>query len=486
MEELQNALTDKSLTISTLPEKGRCLFTARHFSPGEVILTDSPYVCVPNKNKESPEPKCEWCFSSADLKKCSACHVVWYCSSKCQKSDWKMHSVECSALKKVDKERLKSLTQSIRLMVRLCIRFKLQNQKILPNTATENYKLVEALVSHISEVDENQLILYAQMANLVNLILQWPDSDINIKQIAENFSKLACNAHTICDSELRPLGTGLFPVIAIINHSCLPNAVLVFEGRVAVVRAMQHIPKGTEVTISYIETAGSTITRRKALKEQYFFTCACDRCIKLGQPDDIRESAILEGYRCKADQCSGFLLRDPDDKGFICQKCGLLRSKEEISNITNEVKRISERASQSLSPGHKAEAVEAYKMIEQLQLTLCHPFSINIMRTRESLLKISMELQDWKEALSYSRLIIPVYEWVYPSCHPLIGLQYYMSGKLEWLLGETEKAVMSFTKALDVLRLTHGTKTRFVMELLDKLDEARAEASYMLRSPDDD
>lgn len=56
--------------------------------------------------------------------------------------------------------------------------------------------------------------------------------------------QLACNAHSICDSELRPLGTGLYPVISIINHSCLPNSVLMFEGRTAVVRAVEHIPKG--------------------------------------------------------------------------------------------------------------------------------------------------------------------------------------------------------------------------------------------------
>ena len=30
--------------------------------------------------------------------------------------------------------------------------------------------------------------------------------------------QFACNAHTICDPELRPLGTGLYPVISIINH----------------------------------------------------------------------------------------------------------------------------------------------------------------------------------------------------------------------------------------------------------------------------
>ncbi|KAK4490099.1 hypothetical protein RD792_000756 [Penstemon davidsonii] len=388
MEELKNALNDKRLQVLTLPEKGRCLFTSRDFSPGEVIISENPYVSVPNKNRESPQWKCEWCFSLANLKKCSACHVVWYCSSKCQKSDWKLHRVECQALSKVDKERVKSLTPSIRLMVKLYLRRKLENEKMFPSTATENYKNVEALVSHISDVDEKQLVLYAQMANLVNLILQWPDSEINIKEVAENFSKLACNAHTICDSELRPLGTGLYPVISIINHSCLPNSVLVFEGRLAVVRAVEHIPKDTEVLISYVETAGSTITRQKALKEQYFFSCTCPRCIKMGQSDDIRESAILEGYCCKNSGCNGFLLRDSDDKGFVCQQCGLLRDKEEIKYIASELKIMSEKASLSLFSGYINEAGKAYKMIEKLQVKLYHSFSINLMRTRETLLKV--------------------------------------------------------------------------------------------------
>ena len=36
-----------------------------------------------------------------------------------------------------------------------------------------------------------------------------------------------------------------------------------------------------KVLISYIDTTGSTMTRQKALKEQYLFTCTCPRCIKL-------------------------------------------------------------------------------------------------------------------------------------------------------------------------------------------------------------
>lgn len=334
----------------------------------------------------------------------------------------------------------------------------------------------------MSEINEKQLLLYAQMANLVYLILQWPD--ISIKEIAENFAKLACNAHTICDSELRPLGTGLYPVLSIINHSCLPNSVLVFDGKTAVVRAVQPLPKGTEVLISYIEIAGSTMTRQKALKEQYYFTCTCPRCINLGQYDDIKESSILEGYRCRDGGCNGFLLRDSDNKGFICQQCRVLWDREEIKKIASEVKLMSEKASMSHSSGNNAEASAMYKMIEKLQLKLCHPFSLNLMRTRETIMKISMELQDWREALIYCKLTIPVYQRVYPGYHPLLGLQYYACGKLEWLLGNTEEAIKSLTKAVDILRNTHGTSTPFMKDLLAKLEEAHAEASYKLSSID--
>ena len=46
------------------------------------------------------------------------------------------------------------------------------------------------------------------------------------------------------------------------------------------------------------------------------------------------------------------------------------------------------------------------------------------------------------------------------------------------LLGETEDAVKSLTKAADILQITHGTNTSFMKELLLKLEEARAEVAY--------
>ncbi|KAL6217173.1 hypothetical protein ACLB2K_010390 [Fragaria x ananassa] len=475
MEELQSSLGNRGLTVSKLAEKGRCLLTTKDFYPGDVIISQEPYVHVPNNSADNS--KCDACFESSHLKKCSRCQVVYYCSATCQKSEWKLHRLECEALSKVPKEKRRAVTPSLRLMIRLYCRSKLQSQKTIPASAMDNYGLVEALVAHMSEVDEKQMVLYAQMANLVNFILERPD--INIKEIAENFSKFACNAHTICDSELKPLGTGLYPVISIINHSCLPNSVLLFEGRTAVVRAVQHIPKGAEVLISYIDTAGSTATRQKALKEQYLFTCACPLCIKAGHYEDIKESAILEGYRCNDNKCDGFLLQDSDDNGFICQKCGCLKRKENIIEMESEIRSLQEkgvRAVESAPTITYHEVIAISKAMETLQRYLCHDFCIYLLPTWEELIKNLMKVEEWSEALAYCRLTIPVYQRVYPGFHPSLGLQYYTCGKLEWLLGETDDALKSLTKAVDILRITHGTSTPFMKDLFRRLEEARAEA----------
>lgn len=89
-----------------------------------------------------------------------------------------------------------------------------------------------------------------------------------------------------------------------------------------------------------------------------------------------------------------------------------------------------------------------------------------------------MELNDWRGALTYCLLTIPVYQRLYQSPHPMLGLQYYTCGKLEWILEQTENALKSFTEAAEILRITHGNSTPFMKELFSKLEEARAEDHY--------
>jgi hypothetical protein len=54
------------------------------------------------------------------------------------------------------------------------------------------------------------------------------------------------------DADVQDAGVCLDPTLAMANHSCLPNAMIHFMGRYAVLIALQTINVGEEVEISYI------------------------------------------------------------------------------------------------------------------------------------------------------------------------------------------------------------------------------------------
>ncbi|OMO98251.1 hypothetical protein CCACVL1_04275 [Corchorus capsularis] len=402
MEELQSVLENEGLTVTFDPMKGRCLIANKDFSPGEVILREEPYVCAPKSFASEAVPVCQGCFKTSNLKKCSACQLVWYCGRSCQLSDWKMHRLECRAISRLDMNWRNVVAPDICLMVKLYLRRKLQSDKIIPTTATDNYKLVESLVAHMSSISEQEKFLYARKAEIVKLILQWPD--INDKQTVENFSKLSRNTHTITGSQMEPLGIGLYLVISLINHSCSPNTVLVFEGKEAVIRAVQQIQKGDEVFVSYIDTGAATMSRQDDLLKQYFFTCTCSRCLS---HDPVHDD-IDGSFKCMNDKCSGVY----------------------ESNFGR------------------------WFMMDYINLG------------------------DMQKALEYCRLTMPTYQRVYAGFHPLLGLRYYTSAKLEWVNGNKVIAVDHLDKAVDILKVTHGTETPFMKDLLGKLEKARGGAPF--------
>lgn len=53
---------------------------------------------------------------------------------------------------------------------------------------------------------------------------------------------MVVNTFNILDSEMQSIGSGLYLAASIIDHSCSPNAVAVFEGIKIFIRTLQDVP----------------------------------------------------------------------------------------------------------------------------------------------------------------------------------------------------------------------------------------------------
>ncbi|KAJ4386891.1 hypothetical protein N0V93_009790 [Gnomoniopsis smithogilvyi] len=69
------------------------------------------------------------------------------------------------------------------------------------------------------------------------------------------------------------LGTALDIVMSLMNHSCDPNVVTVFEGNRLCVRSLRQIEAGEELVQCYTDETCDVLLRRKKLLEQYHFVC---------------------------------------------------------------------------------------------------------------------------------------------------------------------------------------------------------------------
>lgn len=77
------------------------------------------------------------------------------------------------------------------------------------------------------------------------------------------------------------LGTSLDTVASLINHSCDPNAFVVFEGGELRVRTTRKISAGEEITQCYTDVDMDVIIRRMTLRSEYLFYCRCRyRCFQ--------------------------------------------------------------------------------------------------------------------------------------------------------------------------------------------------------------
>lgn len=109
--------------------------------------------------------------------------------------------------------------------------------------------------------------------------------------LSRNLQFIQFNSHEVFDllvtksgkdSRTVFIGGGLYPTLALFNHSCDPSIVRYFKGTTVYVHAIRNIKPGTSIGENYgpLYSQNRKIERQHNLKEQYWFECNCHACME--------------------------------------------------------------------------------------------------------------------------------------------------------------------------------------------------------------
>ncbi|KAF5349135.1 hypothetical protein D9756_009440 [Leucocoprinus leucothites] len=346
-ESSRGALLPFGLDVRIGELQGRGVWSCDPRRTGQLILSEVQMVaCISTRYLPT---YCSACFLETEdkpLKRCTSCKLVYYCNSECQTRDWVLHKRECSALQnwaanapqdssnggEGEEPGTVVPSDAIRTLGRVLWR---RQKKGRESTWA---KEMDALQSHRASLsaDQHSSELHTHMAHaLVRYLGAESIKDLaayaidSITALVDLVSQFTTNAFAVTDPSLTPIGVSLSPTIAIFNHSCDPNAVLVFpraqhrspkEEPMVEVVVIRDIAVDEEIFISYIDSTLPRDQRQEALKATYNFTCNCPLCSKPRERDSYVDPR--EGLYCPK-KCGGVCWLPTEENPLTCcTKCG--------------------------------------------------------------------------------------------------------------------------------------------------------------------
>lgn len=305
-------------TIQESPISGRGLIATEDILTGEVLFADHPLIYGP-RSGNSIQRGCTVCgkLDSDTFFKCSKCALL-LCSEQCHNSS--LHYNDCNIISrwsnKVSIEEVDNTFMS-RALAAIRVLFLNEDQK-----------------RFMTELEAHTLPQNGHEINDIKTFFEFSEEE-------ENLMKLAC---CVMDANAFQIATpfrkkemsmrGLFPVAALMNHSCVPNTSYAYnsESRM-IVKAVKPIQAGTEIFTCYTGILWGTPARRTHLYKTKYFMCSCERCA-----DPTERGTHLAALKCFSNQCPGFLLPVEPLKpasAWRCLECSLRVPNKNVCAIQN-------------------------------------------------------------------------------------------------------------------------------------------------------
>ncbi|KZT58763.1 hypothetical protein CALCODRAFT_494468 [Calocera cornea HHB12733] len=396
-------------------------------------------------------------YQITQLRRCTACLSVSYCSVECQKHDWKDHKEECRVLKALrgpGHQDQGMPGEAVRALGRLVWARK----RLGGDTAW--WREVELMQSNIEHLDHKQheplAMLGLALCRYLGISPQDSPPDQTARKLADlgfssfraltNFlSRFQTNSFSLTTPDLTNIGVAISPLAALISHSCLPNAVVVFptglgrRGALEVI-ALRDLQPGDEVLTSYLDVALPRAQRQKELKDRYLFDCTCMLCARERNPDWVDPRSAM---RCRTEGCTGRIRIPESGTAHVqCNTCGSSFAVDASSlqqYIQLGIGALEKADSLQFSDPAKARylvnsvlrhltplARSAYPLLSMLQLLQ------QLLITTFSVLPPENQERDplLQEAAMCAALVLAGMDDVYPPGHPSKGVQFVTMAKL--------------------------------------------------------
>ncbi|XP_072188131.1 N-lysine methyltransferase SMYD2 isoform X2 [Excalfactoria chinensis] len=418
------------------PGKGRGLRALRRYAVGELLFSCPAYTAVLTVSERGSH--CDGCFARKEgLSKCGRCKQAFYCDVECQKEDWPMHKLECSAMCTFGQNWNPS--ETVRLTARI-----LAKQKIHPErTQSEKLLAVKEFESHLEKLDNEKRELIqndiAALHHFYSKHLEYPDN----AALVVLFAQVNCNGFTIEDEELSHLGSAVFPDVALMNHSCCPNVIVTYKGTLAEVRAVKEIEPGEEVFTSYIDLLYPTEDRNDRLRDSYFFTCDCRECT----------------------------MKEKDKEKLKIHKLNDPPSAEAVQDMIKYARNVIEEFRRAKHYKSPSELLEICELSLDKMGAVFDDSNIYMLHMMYQAMGVCLYVQDWEGALRYGQKIIRPYSKHYPSYSLNVASMWLKLGRLYMTLENRPAGDKALKKAIAIMEVAHGKDHPYISEIKKELED---------------
>ncbi|XP_052868960.1 SET and MYND domain-containing protein 4 [Anopheles cruzii] len=386
---------DKWLWFDYSADEGRFARTIADLKPNTILLLERPHVSTLLEDYSLDH--CSHCFKRAAVPiACARCSDVVFCSDECEaKANGSYHRYECGFLPTLWASgasitchmALRMITQqSAEYFLRIKPELAGLTYDQIDELPVEDYRKVYKLVTHEATRSAEDLFQRTLMATLLASCLTLSSyaaesgtQDFIGGLLLHNLQLLQFNAHEISElirekeddiGKSTFIGGGLYPTLALFNHSCDPGVTRYYRGNQVCVRTVKTIAAGSMVAENYgpLFTQVPREERRETLRNQYRFECLCEPCVASWPLFKDMDASVIR-FRCEGGKiCSNVLLIPGEINDFMvqCTECG------EHTNIMKGLKSLqdTDKLFQTATKLHTAGEYEAAlrKYVEMMVL----------------------------------------------------------------------------------------------------------------------